>query len=503
MEWISGPRCGVDNCPSTLYTVINGLTQCQNGHIQHGVEFGEDDDVDRFGSQMHRRRDKIVKLDFKESHLIVGAEYERLHRKGLAAIFRTQVDIVAKTFNLPWQFQEEARRMWFLFSRNKYYWDSPIFVTVSQTPQVLCIVLRRFKLPVYNVDIMRMFRSGTLPYLVANSLPEIRKLPIDSQPFEPTPINIYTKSVSPGIPQYFMKLGVEFYKPPIEPLYFKMLSDLMLPPTLYSPARRVAEIVAQERKKDATQRSARGDIWFRHIFQAEREVLWSIFIALKLTYSFDGIPRSDNKWSRDHPDWGSWTDILLKFWLEQNTFISLDDREAINWDKETADKFLAFFNVIMHKPKPPPEMKQRVLDMFPLPDEASPFDTYDPEVHLELFELLNSIPPSQVDDTPEPYGEPGACYQSYSSDPNAAWNIPSQLEDIYKLGASFSNMTETDFTSGLSSYEKMCKRPVLNWMYPQLVRVGEVASKENTLQPKIFEGQEIGAMTKPLPDQEI
>jgi hypothetical protein len=34
-DQVKGARCGVDNCPSTWYTIVGGHYICENGHIEH------------------------------------------------------------------------------------------------------------------------------------------------------------------------------------------------------------------------------------------------------------------------------------------------------------------------------------------------------------------------------------------------------------------------------------------------------------------------------------
>lgn len=54
--YIRGPVCGVDNCPSRLWRVINGRRTCQYGHVMEGdVEFNDDDDNVNVMSTMTRR----------------------------------------------------------------------------------------------------------------------------------------------------------------------------------------------------------------------------------------------------------------------------------------------------------------------------------------------------------------------------------------------------------------------------------------------------------------
>ncbi|CCD26798.1 Rrn7p NDAI_0I02290 [Naumovozyma dairenensis CBS 421] len=54
--YIRGQVCGVDNCPSRLWRIIDGRRTCQYGHVMEGdVEFNDDDDNVTMGGVMTRR----------------------------------------------------------------------------------------------------------------------------------------------------------------------------------------------------------------------------------------------------------------------------------------------------------------------------------------------------------------------------------------------------------------------------------------------------------------
>ena len=43
--YIRGPVCGVSNCPSRLWRIIDGRRTCQYGHVMEGdVEFNNEED---------------------------------------------------------------------------------------------------------------------------------------------------------------------------------------------------------------------------------------------------------------------------------------------------------------------------------------------------------------------------------------------------------------------------------------------------------------------------
>ncbi|CAN6611030.1 hypothetical protein TRVA0_004S03488 [Trichomonascus vanleenenianus] len=72
--YIRGRRCGVDNCKSRHYTLINGQRVCRLGHVQEGeVEVGEDEDD---FAQSGRRIDLPSQLSQKASFLLSQKESE-------------------------------------------------------------------------------------------------------------------------------------------------------------------------------------------------------------------------------------------------------------------------------------------------------------------------------------------------------------------------------------------------------------------------------------------
>ena len=54
MEWIEGPVCGEDNCPSKWYRIVHGLYECSNGHVGKIVE--EEGDANEIVSRSNIRK---------------------------------------------------------------------------------------------------------------------------------------------------------------------------------------------------------------------------------------------------------------------------------------------------------------------------------------------------------------------------------------------------------------------------------------------------------------
>ncbi|CCC69837.1 hypothetical protein NCAS_0D02560 [Naumovozyma castellii] len=129
--YIRGPVCGVDNCPSRLWRVINGRRTCQYGHVMEGdVEFNDDDDNVNVMSTMTRRmnlttnavgsfQSNLSMSQLQESQTskhqskkLYGQDANLLFLKAFQLILRKQCSTLINDFGFPTLFTDVVKLIW-------------------------------------------------------------------------------------------------------------------------------------------------------------------------------------------------------------------------------------------------------------------------------------------------------------------------------------------------------------------------------------------------------
>lgn len=98
INWISGPVCGVNNCPSTFWQVIAGQFICRYGHAREGeieqvqeLEFGE-----TTGLSSQR-----LPPSNRQKHRESKKESDEAVLKALLYLLKIQAELLVKEKGLP------------------------------------------------------------------------------------------------------------------------------------------------------------------------------------------------------------------------------------------------------------------------------------------------------------------------------------------------------------------------------------------------------------------
>ncbi|AQZ09569.1 RRN7 (YJL025W) [Zygosaccharomyces parabailii] len=211
--YIKGPVCGVANCPSRLWRIIDGRRTCRYGHVMEGdVEFNdEDEDVGSAGVVTRRlnlttNATGNFQSSFSSSQLqgsqlqhkskkIYGSEARLLLVKSLQFVLKRQCTWLIKVQKLPKEFDLLVKIVWMKvlqslddlaevteedtfdpsegpehhvdFSqkqRNK----KRLRLSLVSTLAILYMAAVHMGLPLYTCDLIKWASAGRLPYFKVN-----------------------------------------------------------------------------------------------------------------------------------------------------------------------------------------------------------------------------------------------------------------------------------------------------------------------------------------------
>ncbi|KAH3899058.1 uncharacterized protein SCODWIG_00580 [Saccharomycodes ludwigii] len=214
--YIRGPLCGVDNCRSKLWRVIDGRRTCQYGHVmENDYEFNDDEDEGAGGVAITRRLNLTTDAtgNFQSSqlnmsqfgnsqhdsdlHKVYGKEARLLFLKSFQYILKIQTRDLIKTFQLPTSFELLIKKLWCEYLINSQQRkhsnkgdngkeekkeeqnddDDEEFKGLELSLMtgicLLYIGCVNMKLPIFSNDFSRMVLSMDLLYINAN-----KKLPM-------------------------------------------------------------------------------------------------------------------------------------------------------------------------------------------------------------------------------------------------------------------------------------------------------------------------------------
>ena len=129
--YIKGPICGVDNCRSRLWRIIDGRRTCQYGHVMEGdVEFNDDeDDVNAMGvvtrrlnlttnatgnfqSSLSLSQSQRSTLGSNKTEKIYGKDGRLLFIKCFQYILRKQTEWLIEKENFPNSYSDLVKLIW-------------------------------------------------------------------------------------------------------------------------------------------------------------------------------------------------------------------------------------------------------------------------------------------------------------------------------------------------------------------------------------------------------
>ncbi|ODQ81493.1 hypothetical protein BABINDRAFT_159773 [Babjeviella inositovora NRRL Y-12698] len=266
--WVRGPACGVDNCRSRLWRSSDGHKICQYGHVRDGaVEYNDDDDefvqtrrLNIHNAKHAARLTQISQLNaLKEAKKkkFFGMRGKELFLRCFQIVLKRQVQWLVREKALPQALEPTVKQIWceylgsFMVSQPGTETDETESLSTEEPEAdlkslpkflhtlVICyLACVRLKVPVYLNDFIMWASSNKIPYM---------KIIDDG--------TIIPRSLMQNLPQYYMKLFSPAKPPlkgelyfhthkilaclkdksahPIQPLLFKLVYTLVLPPQIY------------------------------------------------------------------------------------------------------------------------------------------------------------------------------------------------------------------------------------------------------------------------------
>ena len=436
MEWTKGSRCGIDNCASRFYRVINGRRVCQNNHIQEGLETtGDDDDFVAVGQRIRQPRSQGSKSAYSkgiyQATTLRGAEAKRLIWECMQIVFQNQMRCVMTKCSLTADFEENCRELWACFL-TVYATEK---LTLSHLVCLVYLATRRSNDQVLLGDFNLWIRVSQFPYLETYKLlpPEkFRKLPSDLRKhFIPSSgpgrlrLHEQTVHIKKRLAKKFHHL--RFHE--IDPKYVcsRLCRDLLFPPVIYFGALSIYEryLTAQNPS------NVHGGPMFEEI-----PAICSIIVSAKLYFGFDD-PEANSVTYHDRLgfDVGLWEDLVRKLWILNPEIGRADERLAHTWTGDQIDDYLAWYS----KHLTSTSHDKRIKSFFPVPKIRETIqDSYpSQEVLSELCEVLYATLPGE---TLKP-GVPGSVYKIYSQ---RSRDVPSTILLLYEVMEKFLN-TDSEF----------------------------------------------------------
>lgn len=545
--WSRGRRCGIDNCKSRLWRVVDGQKVCRNGHVKAGeYEIGEDED-DFAASQGRRltipsQQTAASQPSNPENEILYGKDGNALFMQCFQLILRKQVEWLIKVQGLKPELAKVVKNLWALyisdtkFAKTQYgegeeSEDASDLATATTTTTTTtaraadeeessegegeevgggeqkqvhvekiviehvelvhsiilcylgCVLLR---IPVYIYDFNRWVYRYEIPYMKSLMLVpyEMRKK---------LPMYYHSQLTPRGAPiadrlhEELQKLvflfhdshKLDFPAPSWDPLLFKVVHDLLLPPEVWVAARKLL---------------AQGQVnqWWKPDLQRTRRIekrrmpelvcVCTVVVCVKLCFGLEDD--SDYRGDIINPDsvanlglnWSVWADMLRKLWVEDESLSEADERDVLFWDEAKLDRYLTWFeeNFIQQGADHQRAISQkRLYDMFPV-------GIYNDQGELirrtgtngrrrESFsvapkpgtvgEILTFVHAStqqktEEDISPAEEYQPGARYASYRTNDS----MPVLIDTLYQATARLAAVRVDTIRSIVHHIELLCKK---------------------------------------------
>lgn len=261
-DWFKGPTCGIGNCLSHFYHVIDGLTMCQHGHVIED-HFEYDDDYEQYISGTKRLN--MIQVDksggFKNANVqikdnvknkknarLYGEQAQMLYYKCLQILLCKLANIFIKNFKLEKvqdNFLITVKEIWsfclsyiFYESKKNYPNEKNLFKnvkkkTVNTIDLISILYLSIIKIrcnSVYIIDIIKELKSNRIPYFnCINLIPDnlLQSLPVSYhlllQPYKFPIDNCFYENINTNI------VRINF----INEKQFQTTSDFLLIPLHY------------------------------------------------------------------------------------------------------------------------------------------------------------------------------------------------------------------------------------------------------------------------------
>lgn len=405
-SWTKGPLCGKDNCTSRLWHVVEGYRVCRNGHVREGdIEIGSDDD--EFYSQRTLRipsqpsQHNLNNSEHRE--ILSGSKATKLYMQSLQYLLRNQVNWLINQKFVPPELEVVVRSLWAIYvniteyaredvrssratsvtvdneepisnmtyypsgNKNRPYFAAEYLHTISLC-YLGCVYLR---IPIYLYDLHRWTCRCEFPY--------IGGMYLLSEGHRKQLSFVHQRLLLPDIPTMSMvqeatqlmvwyfngTMSIEFPVPRIEPLAIKILRDFLLPPEMYPAVVRLAGQVGIDLKTDPKREISAQKF-------GELALVAVVIVCIKLWFGLDGIIRiPDNDWepASHKVNWQVWLDLLRKFWLQEEIYPVMDERDICFWSQGRIDRYLDWFHDKLEKSTDLAGVKEsraKMYNMFPI-----------------------------------------------------------------------------------------------------------------------------------------
>jgi RNA polymerase I-specific transcription initiation factor RRN7 len=258
------------------------------------------------------------------------------------------------------------------------------------------------------------------------------------------------------------KFNVIFPTPMWEPLLFKIVHDLLLPPEMYI----AAQTLLTGLKLDWLELPSEKKIFKRNI--PEIQLMCAVVLCTKLCFGLDKTARMSNvqgDCSSMILDWDLWSDMLRKLWIEDESFSEADEREVLYWDKSKIDRYLSWFQdsfIADPTDSNASISRKRMLDQFPLePLNRSTDMSPQPQTVAEILRVVQSTTKrvQNEDDHDDDQDlkevvEPGARYESYRN----SHVMPSMILTLYDTAARLCAVRIETIRAVVYRMELQCKK---------------------------------------------
>lgn len=206
-QFIRGPVCGIDNCPSRLYRSVDGLKMCQYGHVLEGeIEINDENEgglgdgvmTRRLGINVNELSGKFEAKEvrqqgkrIRESKRLSGNQGREILLRALQLTLKLQLKcLIKELFPQDESFIKELQMVvktnWirvldnFVGKDNKNNHHSFILKPTTRLPNVMDLVfilyysvLKLNYYPIYVSDIVRLVRLNRIPvFNTINLLPK-------------------------------------------------------------------------------------------------------------------------------------------------------------------------------------------------------------------------------------------------------------------------------------------------------------------------------------------
>lgn len=432
--WIRGPRCGVDNCRSRHYRTVDGRRICQYGHVNEGhVEFNDDDDENFVVTKRLKLPTNTTGLS-QASQITPGLQKDESKRKlyGVAGrelyfkcfqcVLKAQVNTLINDHGFPKIFETIVKSIYVEYltvDNNVEFGEESGFTTQDTTftnqasedrefrfkklpshidSLAICYLSCRYlNLPIYINDFVQWTTTNRIPYMRASfNIPKILrdKLAVNmTRLFEPKrpPLRGDLCMTITKVANSLKLNGLELN---YEPLLFKVVKELILPPQIYFAVKKIINLKNVELKISETVFKTRKAA--RVINDFPEIKLISIIICMTKLYFLNGHFNPEYKTY----DWKKWMEIIENLDLDQddtrnfnNALSSLllsknSSNEVIEWDERQTEKYLDWFTqrIVNTQTIEVPTALKRLYDIFELP-ETQLEEQKDPEDAINTTEI--------------------------------------------------------------------------------------------------------------------